>query len=221
MFFGLDIDGVVLLYVAHRLALARGSDPVTAIAGPSTSMLLGMWTTAATFYGLMFVDFPSLQQLGALIGHSMMVVRHPDAFLVPALLAAATPTYIRALTMPRLAGWIAPDAASCSPVRQVMTCLLGFAAVHARVNPTLERLRSVTDAAASKRIGSAFGLPTSLRRARRRIAARPLLQTNERLTERIAVKFPRSRFSTSPAPAVGGPQARQGHGRRLGMSPAT
>ena len=59
MLFGLGVDGVVLLYVAHRLALADGQGDIpSALAGPSTSMLLGMWTTAATFYGLMFVDFP-------------------------------------------------------------------------------------------------------------------------------------------------------------------
>ena len=58
----------------------------TAIAGPSSSMLLGMWTTAATFYGLTFVDFPSLQQLGLLIGHSMMICGILTLVLVPALL---------------------------------------------------------------------------------------------------------------------------------------
>ncbi|HMF97845.1 MAG TPA: MMPL family transporter, partial [Vicinamibacterales bacterium] len=74
MMFGLGVDGVVLLYVAHRLAEVENPDAGTsdAIGGPSSSMLLGMWTTAATFYGLMFVDFPSLQQLGRLLGHSMM-----------------------------------------------------------------------------------------------------------------------------------------------------
>ena len=81
MLFGLGVDGVVLLYVAYILARAEhpDTDVPAAIAGPSSSMLLGMWTTAATFYGLMFVDFPSLQQLGRLIGHSMVVVRRPDA----------------------------------------------------------------------------------------------------------------------------------------------
>src|SRR5262249_43029851 len=51
--FGLGVDGVVLLYVAHRLAIAEdeSADVGSAIGGPSTSMLLGMWTTAATFYG--------------------------------------------------------------------------------------------------------------------------------------------------------------------------
>ena len=63
MLFGLGVDGVVLLYVAHQLALAENRRRPTitgAIDGPSTSMLLGMFTTAATFYGLVFVDFPSL-----------------------------------------------------------------------------------------------------------------------------------------------------------------
>ena len=93
MLFGLGVDGVVLLYVAHRLALAEDADTdvPAAIAGPSASMLLGMWTTAATFYGLMFVDFPSLQQLGLLIGHSMVVCGVLTLVMVPALLPRRPP----------------------------------------------------------------------------------------------------------------------------------
>src|SRR5262249_35444203 len=88
MMFGLGGDGVVLLYVAHRLAMAENPDASVAhaIGGPSSSMLLGMWTTAATFYGLMFVDFPSLQQLGRLLGHSMMACGVLTLVMVPALL---------------------------------------------------------------------------------------------------------------------------------------
>ena len=54
-------------------------------------MLLGMWTTAATFYGLMFVDFPSLQQLGRLLGHSMVVCGVLTLVMVPALLPRRPP----------------------------------------------------------------------------------------------------------------------------------
>ena len=50
-----------------------------------------MWTTAATFYGLMFVDFPSLQQLGLLIGHSMVVCGVLTLVMVPALLPRRAP----------------------------------------------------------------------------------------------------------------------------------
>ena len=49
-------------------------------------MVLGMWTTAATFYGLAFVDFPSLQQLGLLVGHSMLICGILTLVVVPALL---------------------------------------------------------------------------------------------------------------------------------------
>ena len=66
-----------------------------------------MWTTAATFYGLTFVDFPSLEQLGSLIGHSMVLCGVLTLVLVPALLprdASGRPP--RALAMPRFAGWI-------------------------------------------------------------------------------------------------------------------
>ena len=94
MLFGLGIDGVVLMYVAHRLALAGGLDvgeSVATLGGPSASMLLGMLTTAATFYGLVFVDFPSLQQLGLVIGHSMVACGLLTLVLVPALLPRHAP----------------------------------------------------------------------------------------------------------------------------------
>ena len=163
MLFGLGVDGVVLLYVSHRLALARGLDPraaVQAIAEPSKSMLLGMWTTAATFYGLMFVDFPSLQELGRLVGHSMVVCGLATLFLVPATLPRRPRTVQRALVLPGLATWIVRHRTAIIAGSIAATVLLGVAAARIRVNPTLERLRSVTDAAALEaRIGSTFGLP--------------------------------------------------------------
>ena len=110
MLFGLGVDGVVLLYVAHRLALAEDQAPTCPrrIAGPSASMLLGMWTTAATFYGLMFVDFPSLQQLGRLIGHSMVICGILTlSWCRRCCRGARRDGRARALLMPRLAAWIA------------------------------------------------------------------------------------------------------------------
>jgi predicted RND superfamily exporter protein len=193
MLFGLGVDGVVLLYVAHRHALAEhAADPVSAIAGPSTSMLLGMWTTAATFYGLIFVNFPSLQQLGALIGHSMVVCGILTLVMVPALLPRRRPRRIRALLMPRLASWIERRRGSVLVAAAVLTALLGAAAAHVRVNPTLERLRSVTDAAKLEaRIGSAFGLPSDVYIVLDEgPELEPLLQANERLAERISTEIP-------------------------------
>ena len=76
-------------------ATSAASSPTTARDGSRparrSSMLLGMWTTAATFYGLAVVDFPSLEELGLLIGHSMMVCGVLTLVLVPALLPATPP----------------------------------------------------------------------------------------------------------------------------------
>jgi predicted RND superfamily exporter protein len=195
MLFGLGVDGVVLLYVAHRLALAENphTDVPRAIAAPSSSMLLGMWTTAATFYGLMFVDFPSLRQLGRLLGHSMVICGILTLVLVPALLPRRPPRRpIRALLMPRLAATILRRRRVVLVTALVVTGALGIAATRIHINPTLDRLRSETPAAQLEtKIGSAFGLPSDVYV----ILAEgndlePLLETNERLTARLAADLP-------------------------------
>jgi predicted RND superfamily exporter protein len=196
MLFGLGVDGVVLLYVSHHLALAKGQTPRAAaesIAGPSSSMLLGMWTTAATFYGLMFVDFPSLQELGGLVGHSMVICGLATLFLVPATLPRRAPHRAeRALTLPRLARWVERHRLAIIGGSLALTLILGFAATGLRVNPTLERLRSVTDAAELEaRISSVFGLPAEISVV---IAQGPDLETlltgNERLVSHLAEQVP-------------------------------
>jgi predicted RND superfamily exporter protein len=203
MLFGLGVDGVVLLYVSHRLALAKGLDPqeaARAIAEPSKSMLLGMWTTAATFYGLMFVDFPSLQELGRLVGHSMVVCGLATLFLVPATLPRHTRTVQRALVLPGLAAWVLRHRTAIIAGSIVATVLLGGAAARIRINPTLERLRSVTDAAALEaRIGSTFGLPGEVSVI---IIQGPdlerLLATTETLVSRLAQQLPAVRVEAAP-----------------------
>jgi predicted exporter len=195
MMFGLGVDGVVLLYVAHVLARAEHADAdvPAAMGGPSRSMLLGMWTTAATFYGLMFVDFPSLQQLGRLLGHSMMVCGVLTLVMVPALLPRRPPRRaVPALLMPRLAGWIGRRRRLVLTAAVVSTCVLGAAATRIRINPTLDRLRSVTDAAALEtEIGGAFGLPSDVYVVLAEgPALEPLLEANERLARRLAAELP-------------------------------
>lgn len=198
MLFGLGIDGVVLLYVAHQLAAARGDGfETSAIEGPSSSMLLGMFTTAATFYGLVFVDFPSLQQLGLLIGHSMVACGLLTLVLVPALLPRRPPKpHLRALLMPRLAAWIGHRRIAIIVCALLVTLGLGIAATRLRIDPTLDRLRSTTDAARlEERIGPAFGLPREVYVILADAPAlEPLLETNERLTSRLLAEVPGLRF---------------------------
>jgi len=191
MLFGLGVDGVVLLYVAHLLPGTRAEmdDTTSRISGPAGSMVLGMWTTAATFYGLAFVDFPSLQQLGLLVGHSMLICGVVTLIMVPALLPRQAPRRpARALTMPSLPPRIRTYRRSILVSAVVLTGALGIAATGLRVNPSLERLRSVTDAAKLEAtIGSAFGLPTTLYVVLAEGAdLEALLETNERIARRLA-----------------------------------
>jgi len=167
MLFGLGVDGVVLLYVAYRNALARGLDPqraIGALAAPSASMLLGMWTTAATFLGLIVVDFPSLEQLGLLIGLSMVVCGALTLVMVPASLPAYPPRRLPTpLTMPRVADAVLHHRRGILGVAVIVTLILGYFATTLRVNPTLERLRSVTKGAVLlEEVTQAFGLPSDI-----------------------------------------------------------
>ena len=194
MMFGLGVDGVVLLYVAHRLALAENAEtPIArAIGGPSSSMLLGMWTTAATFYGLVFVDFPSLQQLGRLLGHSMAACGVLTLIMVPALLPRRAPRRAIVLLMPNFADGIVRRRRLLLVSSVMATVALGLAATRIRINPTLDRLRSTTPAAQLEtKIGPAFGLPSDVAV----VLAEggdldALIQTNERLADRLASEMP-------------------------------
>jgi predicted exporter len=159
-------------------------------------MLLGMWTTAATFYGLMFVDFPTLQQLGRLLGHSMVICGLLTLVMVPALLPRRPPRRAAALRMPRLAAWFVRWRREFLAAGVVVTCALGFAAAGIRINPTLERLRSVTPAARLEtRIGPAFGLPNDVYVVLAEgPALEPLLETNERLARQLSTELPTLAF---------------------------
>ena len=195
MMFGLGVDGVVLLYVAHRLAVAENHDASVpdAIAGPASSMLLGMWTTAATFYGLMFVDFPSLQQLGRLLGHSMVACGVLTLVMIPALLPRRAPRrHALILVMPRLAAWIVRHRRTLLAASLGVTCALGLAATRIRINPTLDRLRSTTPAAQLEaKIGPTFGLPSDVYViVDEGTDLEPLLQANERLAGQLTAQMP-------------------------------
>jgi hypothetical protein len=197
MLFGLGVDGVVLIYVAYGLATARGlkkSDAIASLGGPSASMFLGMLTTAATFYGLAFVDFPTLQQLGILIGHSMVACGILTLVLIPALLprAGSRRSKIRPLQWPRLAQWIRRRRVVILAVTVLLTILSGAAATRLRVNATLERLRSTTPAAqAEENVRKMFDLPSDIYVILQQGAdLEPLLQANEALVARLRQDAP-------------------------------
>jgi predicted RND superfamily exporter protein len=197
MLLGLGVDGVVLLYVAHRLALAdgrTGSEAIAALASPSASMLAGMLTTAATFYGLVFVDFPSLQQLGLLIGHSMVACGVLTLILVPALL----PDRVRAddrrslLEWPGFARWIAAPQRRGTRRAAISTLALGAAATRLHINASLERLKSTTPAAVrEEQIRREFGLPSNVFIVLQQGPdLQPLIEQNEHLVAMLREQAP-------------------------------
>jgi predicted RND superfamily exporter protein len=224
MLFGLGVDGVVLLYVAYTHAVRSGSPPADAIdglGGPASSMLLGMWTTAATFYGLKFVDFPSLEQLGSLIGHSMLLCGILTLVLVPALLPLRRPRRAaRALAMPRFAEWIDRWHRAILVGAAVLTMLMAVAATGLRINPTLERLRAVTPGAALlQQIGPTFGLPDDVYViVASGIDLESMLAANERMHGAIASALPGTivQAPTSLLPSQDVQRERQRHIQAVG-----
>jgi hypothetical protein len=197
MLFGLGVDGVVLMYVAYGAALAAGrtkQDAVASLGGPSASMLLGMLTTAATFYGLVFVDFPTLRQLGLLIGHSMVACGVLTLILIPALLPhrATARARFTPLEWRWLADWIRHRRALLLGATVVLTILLGAASFKLRVNASLDRLKSTTPAAQTEeRVRQIFGLPSDIYIVVQEGAdLEPLLQENERFVARLREQAP-------------------------------
>lgn len=225
MLFGLGVDGVVLLYVAYLLRTSADDnrDIPERLAGPSSSMLLGMWTTAATFYGLTFVDFPSLQQLGRLIGHSMLACGVLTLILVPALLPRKpSRKQARSLTLPKLAAWTARHRTAIVVGAVVATIGLGAVASRLRIDPTLDRLRSATDAARLElEIGQRFGLPDDVFVV---LSDGPdldaLLTTNERLADRVRTELPGMPFQP-PSQLVPSAATQRTTAARIAQSGAT
>ena len=167
MLFGLGVDGVVLLYVTHRLAAADTQDGTAGnarLAGASASMMLGMWTTGVMFLALMVVDFPSLEQLGLLIGASMMVCGVATLFLVPAALPArACGPSTHDVRMPRFAAAVIGRSRVILAAAIVITIVLGVGVFQLRIDPTLNRLRSVTPGAVLlDDLTRIFALPTDV-----------------------------------------------------------
>ncbi|MEP6782225.1 MAG: MMPL family transporter [Acidobacteriota bacterium] len=167
MLFGLGVDGVVLLYVTHRLAAVDtpdGSPAIASLTGPAASMMLGMWTTGVMFLALMIVDFPSLEQLGLLIGASMMVCGVTTLVLVPAALPRR-PQITRShdVRMPRFAAAVIGHSGTILTAAIVVTVILGGGLFRLRIDPTLNRLRSVTPGAVMlDEVIRSFALPTNV-----------------------------------------------------------
>lgn len=164
MLFGLGIDGIVLVYLRYMEERGRDCPPEEAIgrcAGTATSIMLGYGTTAATFLALTIVDFPSLEQLGRLVGVGILACLALLLTLVPALVGATQPEVRR---HPVTSAWLGRIVERFGrPIliaAAVLTVVLGAAATRLRVDTSLERLQAQTEGAALERdLAARFSLP--------------------------------------------------------------
>jgi predicted exporter len=189
LLFGLGVDGLVLLYARYleeRPASGTAAEAIGRLGGSSASMLLGMFTSAATFLALTLVEFPSLRELGRIIGLGMLFGGVATFFLVPALLPATVKPR-RPLRAPWLPAFIARRRRGVLWAAGLATVGLAAVAPTLRLDLSLDRLRPHTPQLAFEReIVRRFGLPEDLIVV---LSEGPdletLLRTNERLVDEV------------------------------------
>ena len=226
LLFGLGIDGLVLLYARYleeRPASASAEEAVGRLGGSAASMLLGMFTSAATFLALTLVEFPSLRELGRIIGLGMVFGGIATFLLVPALLPSTVKPR-RPLRMAWLPAFVARRRRMILAAAGLATVLLGAAAPWLRLDLSLDRLRPQTAQLAFEReIVSRFGLPEDLvviLSEGRDLEA--LLKSNQRLVDEVAKSGGGlSLFSAAQGLPTAASQARVAEVMtRSGLSPA-
>ncbi len=147
MLFGLGIDGVVMMYMRYLEERGRGlgaEDAFGAAAGTARSVMLAYGTTASTFFALLLIDFPSLHDLGLLIGTGILACYVLLVTLLPALVGFTTPRAYRPIVTDWLGRFVELRGRPILAVTLVLTVGLGIAAARLRVNTSLERLQAHT-----------------------------------------------------------------------------
>ncbi len=159
LLFGLGIDGLVLLY-ARYLEESESGIPaaIERLAGAGTSMLLGCLTTAATFFGLTWIDLPGLQELGRLVALGMLLGGPLTLLLVAALLPAHLKRP-RALSAMWLARFVRRRRWAILIGAGVITAVAGRMMADLDLDLRLQRLQPDTPAVRLQRqLGPRFGV---------------------------------------------------------------
>ncbi|MBE3134211.1 MAG: MMPL family transporter [Acidobacteria bacterium] len=164
MLFGLGIDGIVLMYLRYQEERGRGfsaKDAIARTSGTATSVMLAYATTAATFLALVLVDFPSLQDLGRLVGLGILICCALLLTLLPALIGISSPRLTdRPLTSAWLGRFVERRGRVILVASVVLTLVLGAAAVRLRLDTSLEKLQAHTEGSAlEQEVADRFSLP--------------------------------------------------------------
>jgi predicted exporter len=210
--FGLGIDGIVILYMRYLEARETGAAPADAcrgMAGAAVGVILAQLTTAATFFALLFIDFPTLNDLGLLVGTGMLITCVFTLVMVPALLARDARMRGRALAARWLGRFVDQRSRAIIWTAVITTVVLGAAATRLRVDMSLERLQAHTAGADLERdIATRFSLPTDVWLALNEgPSLDALVAVDARLAEHFAAHVPT--VSVSGVSLVLPPAARQ------------
>jgi uncharacterized protein len=196
MLFGLGIDGVVLLYFRYleeRRAGASGDEAVRRMGGTASSVVLAQVTTAATFFALLFIDFPTLQDLGSLVGLGILLCCGLTLLMLPALLPRridARPG--RGLAAAWLGRFVTRAAGPIVWVSVIATIALAAAATRLHLDTSIEKLQAQTGGAAlEKEVADRFSLPRDvLLVLNEHEDIEPLLEADARLERALASEAP-------------------------------
>jgi len=196
MLFGLGIDGVVLLYLRYleeRRTGASADDAVRRMGGTASSVVLAQVTTAATFFALLFIDFPPLQELGSLVGLGILLCCGLTLLLLPALLPRRTDARTgRGLTAAWLGRFVTRAAAPIVWVSAIATIALGAASTRLHLDTSIEKLQAQTRGAVlEKEVADRFSLPRDvLLVLNEHEDIESLLETDARLERALAAEAP-------------------------------
>jgi predicted RND superfamily exporter protein len=195
MLFGLGIDGVSLLYIRYVEERNSGHGPLEALgrsAGTAQGVMLAYGTTAATFFGLAVVDFPSLRELGFIVGIGILACYVLLIALVPALVGTTSPKRVRPVTTAWLGRFVERRGRAILVCAAILTVGFGVSASRIRVNTSIEKLQARTAGTLlEQQVADRFSLPRDVVLA---VGAgptlHPLLEEADRLSSVAGSELP-------------------------------
>jgi hypothetical protein len=196
MLFGLGIDGVVLMYLRYleeRLAGQSAEGAIRRMAGTASSVVLAQLTTAATFFALLFIDFPTLQDLGSLVGLGILLCCGLTIVMLPALLPRQTAIHSgRAIKAPWLGRFVTRSAAPIVWVSVAATIALAAASTRLHLDTGIDKLQAQTRGTSlEKEVAERFSLPRDvLLVLNENPDLEALIETDERLGQALSSRAP-------------------------------
>ena len=193
MLFGLGIDGVVLLYLRFLEARGRGDTPDDAVRRMSrtaSSVVLAQATTAATFLALLLIDFPTLQELGGIVGLGIVLCCGFTLLLLPAMLPRGPQVdpAQRSISAAWLGSFVTRAARPIIWATIVVTVFAAAASTRLRLDTSIGKLQAQTAGSLLEEdVADRFGLPRDvLLVLNDNVSLESLLETDARLQRSLA-----------------------------------